>query len=107
MHSRPHPATTTTALLLAVGLLAGCAAQARPKVFELSGRLHIEGTEQFQQPMLIDGQGKKWILDCAASAVKALQGRQVLVTVSAEGAAATSTLGVPRVCVVSIKPRQS
>lgn len=96
---------TTAALLLAVGLLAGCAAQATPAAFELTGRVHIEGTAQFQQPVLIDAQGKKWILDCATRAANALQGRQVLVNVRAEGAAATSTLGVPRVCVVSIKPQ--
>ena len=94
---------TTTMLLAVVGLLTACTNTAKPPAFELSGRIHIEGTAQFQQPVLIDGLGKKWMLDCAGGAAHALQGRQAVATVRVEGAAAASTLGVPRVCVVSIK----
>lgn len=103
MHSHSRPAMTTTMLVAAVGLLAACTNPAKPPAFELSGRIQVEGTAQFQQPVLIDGQGKKWILDCAGGAAHPLQGRQAVATVRVEGAAAASTLGVPRVCVVSIK----
>lgn len=95
----------TTALLALAWLLSGCVApQAKSHSFELSGRIGIEGTTQFQQPVLVDGQGKKWILDCTKGNTSALQGRQVLAVVTIDHSAPASTLGAPRVCVQTIKP---
>lgn len=94
----------TTALLALAWLLSGCVAQAKSHSFELSGRIGIEGTTQFQQPVLVDGQGKKWILDCTKGNASALQGRQVLAVVTIDHSAPASILGAPRVCVQTIKP---
>lgn len=105
MHTQLTRIKTTCALLAVVWMLAGCIAQATPPVFELSGRMGLEGTAHFPQPVLVDGQGKKWILECTNGAANALQGRRVVVIVRAEGSAPASTLGVSRVCVRSITPQ--
>ncbi|MBT9464626.1 hypothetical protein [Hydrogenophaga sp.] len=95
----------TTVLLASVWALSGCAAQATSSSFELSGRIGIEGTANFPQPVLVDGQGKKWILDCTKGAASALQGREVLAIVIIGASAPSQTLGVPKVCVQKITPR--
>ncbi|OZA90944.1 MAG: hypothetical protein B7X56_01400 [Burkholderiales bacterium 34-67-9] len=105
MHTHLTRIKTTNALLAVVWMLAGCVAQATSPVFELSGRMGLEGTANFPQPVLVDGQGKKWILDCTQGAANALQGRRVVVTVRAGGSAPATTLGVPRVCVQAITPQ--